>query len=79
MWKSWLIGAANAIISGLASGIGGLTLGIGWHKALALAFISAFVSLAKWMGQHPLPGSPPDSSSSGPAGQTGARSNGGSK
>lgn len=56
MWKSWLIGAANALISGAAGAVGGLVVGTGWRKSLVIAAISAFVSLSKWMGQHPLPG-----------------------
>lgn len=58
--KSWLIGAMNALISGAASAVGGMAIGIGWKKALEIAAISGIVSLSKWMAQHKLPGAPPD-------------------
>lgn len=60
--KAWLIGALNALISGAASAVGGMALGIGWRKALEIALISGIVSLSKWMAQHQLPGTPADSS-----------------
>lgn len=58
--KTWLIGALNALISGAASAVGGIAVGVGWRKALQIAAISGIVSLSKWMAQHKLPGAPPD-------------------
>ena len=60
VWKQWLIGAANAILSALTSG--GISFGVGvtWKKALLIAGGSAIVSLGKWIAQHPLPGTPPE-------------------
>lgn len=58
MWKSWLVGALNALVSGAAGAVGGFAVGVHWRQALEIAAISAFVSLSKWMLQHPLPGSP---------------------
>jgi hypothetical protein len=54
--KSWLIGVANALVSGAASGVAGLTLGIGVEKSLIILAASAGVSLSKWILQHPIPG-----------------------
>lgn len=56
-WKNWGIGAINAIVSGAAGAVGGLAVGVSWKQALEIAAISGFVSLSKWMIQHPLPGS----------------------
>jgi len=54
--KAYLIGAANAAISGLAAG--GLSFGVGvdWKHSLVVAIGSAGVSLIKWFSQHPIPG-----------------------
>jgi hypothetical protein len=57
-WKAWLVGAANALVSGLASGVAGGLLGVGFKHAIEIAGVSAIVSLAKWVLQHPLPGTP---------------------
>lgn len=73
MWKSWLIGAANALVSGAAGAVGGFVVGEGWKKALIIAAISAAVSFSKWMAQHPLPGA----ATNGPA--QGASTNSGAK
>jgi hypothetical protein len=54
--KSWLIGAANAALSGVTTGASGLVLGIGWKKAAIMLGVSAVVSLGKWYAQHPIPG-----------------------
>jgi len=54
--KAWLIGLANAAISGVVTGAAGLTLGIGAKNAAIMLGISAAVSLGKWMVQHPIPG-----------------------
>lgn len=70
MWKSWLAGAVNALISGAAGAVGGFAVGEGWRKALTIAAISAFVSFSKWMAQHPLPGTPGNGANS-----TGAKPN----
>jgi hypothetical protein len=57
-WQTWLTGLANAAVSGAASGVATGTVGGTWKQALAVAGVSAVVSLAKWIIQHPLPGSP---------------------
>jgi len=57
-WKAWLTGLANAAVSGVASGGTASLVGIGWQKALSIAGVSAAVSAVKWLGQHPLPGTP---------------------
>ena len=54
--KPWLIGLANAAVSGAAGGIGGLAVGVDFKHSLIILGISAGVSLAKWMAQHPIPG-----------------------
>lgn len=54
--KSWLIGLANAGVSALAGGLGGLTAGTSGKQALLIAAISASVSIVKWVAQHPIPG-----------------------
>ena len=54
--KRWLVGLANACLSGLASGGAAPFVGIGWKKCLAIGGFSFFVSFCKWMAQHPLPG-----------------------
>lgn len=54
--KTWLIGAANALISGAASAVGAGFVGVGFKKAVLIAGVSAVVSLAKWVMQHPVPG-----------------------
>jgi hypothetical protein len=56
--KQWGIGAINAVISGAASGIATGAVGGTWKQAAIVAGTSAVVSLAKWVLQHPLPGSP---------------------
>jgi hypothetical protein len=55
-WKRWFVGLANAVLSGLTSGGLSAYLGIGWKKALMVAAASFYVSLQKWLNQHPLPG-----------------------
>ena len=57
-WEGWLTGLVNATISGAASGAAAGMVGTTWKQALAVAGTSAIVSLAKWILQHPLPGSP---------------------
>lgn len=54
--KSWLIGSANAAISGLAAGSAGMAVGIGFKKSAIVLGVSAAVSLVKWLAQHPIPG-----------------------
>lgn len=54
--KSYLIGLANAGISGAAVGGTGTVLGIGWKKDAIMIAVSAVVSMVKWMVQHPIPG-----------------------
>lgn len=54
--KSYLIGLANALISGVVSGGTSLSLGVGWKHSAMILGASAFMSLAKWVVQHPLPG-----------------------
>lgn len=54
--KSWLISAGNAAISGAATAIAAGMVGVNFKKSLAIAGVSAVISLAKWIAQHPLPG-----------------------
>jgi len=57
-WKQWLIGLANALLSGLTAGGAGVYVGLTWQKALAVAGAAGWMSFAKWIAQHPLPGAP---------------------
>jgi hypothetical protein len=54
--KSWLIGAANAAISGLAVSVGSFVAGTTLKQGAIMVGISVVVSMIKWMAQHPLPG-----------------------
>jgi hypothetical protein len=54
--KAWLIGAANAGISGAAAAAGSFAAGITFKQGAIIVGISAAVSLAKWIPQHPIPG-----------------------
>jgi hypothetical protein len=54
--KSWLIGALNAIVSGVTSGGIAGGIGVGWKHSVLIAGGSALVSFGKWVAQHPLPG-----------------------
>ena len=53
--KAWLIGAANAAISGTTAGAIGDGLGLSTKKAILLAVGSAGMSFIKWWKQHPIP------------------------
>ena len=56
MLKQWTIGLINAAISG-ATVVGvGYSVDVGWKKLGFMAAASAFVSLNKYLAQHPLPG-----------------------
>ena len=55
-WKVWLVGAANATISGVTAGGASIFVGVEWHKALIIAGAAAYGSFCKWFAQHPLPG-----------------------
>ncbi len=54
--KAWLIGLANAGISGVAVAIGSVAAGVTFKQGAMMVGISAAVSLFKWMAQHPIPG-----------------------
>lgn len=54
--KAWLIGAANAAISGVAVGVGGFVAGTTFKQGAVMIGISMAVSMIKWMVQHPIPG-----------------------
>lgn len=54
--KGWLIGAANAGISGLAAAAGSLAAGITLKQGAIVVGISVTTSMIKWMSQHPIPG-----------------------
>ena len=54
--KAWLIGAANALISGATAGGIGDGLGLSTKKAILLGLGAGAISLLKWMKQHPIPG-----------------------
>jgi hypothetical protein len=56
--KTWLIGVANAGISGVAVAVGSWAAGITFKQGAIMVGISAAVSMVKWMAQHPLPGTP---------------------
>ena len=64
-WKTWMKGLLNAMISALTAGGTGVFVGVGWRKALSIAGASAFVSLGKWIAQHPLPGTPDTATTGG--------------
>jgi len=57
LWKRWFVGLANGAVSGAAGGFLSAGLGIGANKAAMVAGGCAVVSIAKWILQHPLPGS----------------------
>ena len=57
-WKAWLTGLANGVVSGAASGIATGMVGGTLKQSLLVAGTSALVSAAKWILQHPLPGTP---------------------
>jgi len=54
--KAWLIGLANAAVSGAAAAVGSFAAGITVKQGAIIVGISAGVSLAKWVKQHPIPG-----------------------
>jgi hypothetical protein len=54
--KRWLIGAANAGISGAAVAAGSIAAGVTFKQGALMVSISVGVSILKWMAQHPLPG-----------------------
>jgi hypothetical protein len=54
--KAWLIGLANAAVSGAAGAVGSFAAGITVKQGAIIVGISAGVSLAKWVLQHPIPG-----------------------
>lgn len=56
-WRTWLVGLANGAVSGMASGLAGGIAGVTLKQLLIIAGTSAAVSCAKWVIQHPLPGS----------------------
>lgn len=55
-WKAYLIGLANAALSGAAVTASGFGLGVPWKTVMLMTGFAAYSSLAKWMAQHPLPG-----------------------
>lgn len=54
--RPYLIGLANASISGAVTGAAGLALSIGVSKVAVLVVVSALASAGKWFLQHPIPG-----------------------
>ena len=54
--KPWLIGVANAAISGVAASIGSFIAGTTLKQGAIIVGIAAVVSMVKWMAQHPIPG-----------------------
>jgi hypothetical protein len=54
--KSWLVGALNAGISGLAAAAGSVVSGVTFKQGAIIVGGSVVVSIIKWMAQHPLPG-----------------------
>jgi len=57
-WKQWLVGLANGAISAFASGIASQVVGASWKQTLTIAATSMVVSVAKYVIQNPLPGTP---------------------
>ena len=57
-WKAWFIGLANGALSAAASGLAAGAVGGTWKQIAIIAGTSAVVSVAKWIAQHPLPGTP---------------------
>jgi hypothetical protein len=55
-WKNWLIGAANAVVSAVASGVPATLAGVTFKQLAIIAGSSALISFSKWIAQHPLPG-----------------------
>jgi hypothetical protein len=56
--KSWLIGALNAGISGVAAALGSFAAGVTFKQGAIIVGVAAVTSMIKWMAQHPLPGAP---------------------
>lgn len=54
--KAWLIGLANAGISGLAVTIGTQVAGTTMKQTLIADGFAIVISLSKWIFQHPIPG-----------------------
>jgi len=54
--KAWLIGAANAGISGLAASLGSIMAGVTLKQGAIIVGSAMVVSMVKWMAQHPIPG-----------------------
>lgn len=52
--KRWLIGGANAAISGAASSLGALAAGVTFKQGAIIVAAAALVSFKKWLVQHPL-------------------------
>jgi hypothetical protein len=56
--KGWLIGALNAVLSGAAATVGSFAAGVTFKQGAIIVGTAAVTSFAKWMLQHPLPGTP---------------------
>jgi hypothetical protein len=54
--KGWLIGVANAAISGAAATLGSFAAGVTFKQGAIIVAIAAVGSMVKWMAQHPIPG-----------------------
>lgn len=72
-WKQWVISLLNAGVSGLSTGIitmyldpAAFNLQAGMGKLFFAMGLAAFVSMAKWAAQHPLPGVMQDPPSQAP-------------
>ena len=57
-WKQWLVGLANGAISAFASGVASQVAGVTWKQTLVISATSMVVSVAKYVIQNPLPGTP---------------------
>lgn len=53
--KRWLIGAANALASGLFATGGAQYAGASLKQTIIIAIFAGVGSFGKWMVQHPLP------------------------
>lgn len=55
--RPYLIGLANAAVSGLATGVAASSIFHGtWKQVASAVAIAMGVSAAKWFLQHPIPG-----------------------
>ena len=58
-WDGWLMGIMGATISGAATGLTALSIGVDWKKSLLLLGVSVLISLGKYLQLKPTPDAAP--------------------